>query len=363
MTFYCERLQQSFANPSSVHRLGREALKSLEEARRRLARTLDCLPEEIIVTSGASESINTALRGLFPAGASKPAGLAVCPGEHAATRQTAAALSRAGVRMHPFGLARDGAIDLASAAAVLAEKPLVLTYMLVNNETGAIAPADEIRRLRDTISPRTRIHIDAVQAMGRLPLSFRRLQADLLSLSGHKFGAPRGIGLLLVRRGLTLAPLIEGGGQQDNRRSGTENPPLVETLALAAERAAAAQAAGLERAAALDVRLRSLLLAPGTGLEPVCTTPVVPHILALRIPGLRGETLVNALSAEGIMISAGSACSSRKAAPSPVLHAMGLNDAAAREAVRISLGRDTTEAEIDTAAAALLRLYRQLARP
>ena len=361
--FYCERLEKSFANPSSAHRLGAEARKSLEQALDSLADTFECLPQELIITSGASESINTALKNFFPAGRSWPGGLAVCTGEHAATRETAESLSRKGVEIQTFSLLPSGAIDLESVAAALAAKPLVLSFMLVNNETGAIAPTAAITAMRNKISPRTKIHIDAVQAPGRIPFSFKQTKADLMSLSGHKFGAPRGIGLLIARRGLAVTPLIEGGGQQKNRRSGTENPPLVETLALAAAKATADAQSETGRIAALEQLLRSLLFQEGSLLRPVCTAEKVPHILALQTPGLRGETLVNALSAEGIMISAGSACAARKAAASPILRAMGLSDTAAREVVRISLGRDTTATEINESAAALLRVYNQLARP
>lgn len=362
VAFYADRLRTDFANPSSAHRLGQASLKSLNSARERLARILDCRSDEIITTSGGSESINTALKGLFPAGGRIHGGIATCPGEHAATRNTCAALSRQGVPINPFHLLPDGSMDLVSVEKALNEKPIVLTAMLVNNETGALAPVDQIVKLRDRISPRTRIHIDAVQAMGKIPLSFRRLKVDLLSLSGHKFGAPRGIGLLIVRHGLVLSPLIDGGGQQGNRRSGTENPPLVEALALAAEMAAAVTLQENRRMDGIKTQMQQLLAESGLPIGPVCAAPAVPHILSIRTAGLRGETLVNALSAENIMVSAGSACSSHKATPSPVLKEMGLSDEEARSVVRISFGRTTTEDDTRLASEAIIRLYRQLAR-
>jgi cysteine desulfurase len=165
--------------------------------------------------------------------------------------------------------------------------------------------------------------MDAVQAMGKTHLSFRRTQVDLLSLSGHKFGAPKGVGLLLVRHGLSLLPLIDGGGQQNERRSGTENAPLVEALALAAEITAASTASEFERIQALNLCMQQRLMSSGLPFSLVCTAPVVPHILTLQTPGLRAETLLNALSAENIMISAGSACSTGKTIASPVLKAIG----------------------------------------
>lgn len=362
VALYADRLLNDYANPSSVHLMGQRASKGLTQSCERLSRTLDCKPDEIIVTSGGSESINTALKGLFKPGG-KSGSLAACPGEHAATRNTCAALTRLGVPILPFHLQPDGAIDLDSVERVMHEKPVGLTIMLVNNETGAIAPVEEIVRLRDRLSPRTRLHVDAVQAMGKLPLSFRRLGVDLLSLSGHKFGAPRGIGLLLVRHGLSLTPLIDGGGQQNNRRSGTENPPLVEALARAAELSAEGTVLEAERIQRIRQQMESDLFSEGQPVRALCTVPTVPHILTIHTPGLRGETLVNALSAEGIMISAGSACSSRKSVPSPVLKEMGLSDEDARSVVRISFGRTTTEDDVKTAAAAIIRLYRLLARP
>jgi len=362
VALYADRLLNDYANPSSVHQMGQRASKGLNQSLERLARTLDCKPDEIIVTSGGSESINTALKGLYQPGG-KVGPLAACPGEHAATRNTCATLARLGVPILPFHLQSDGSIDLNSVERVLLEKPVGLTVMLVNNETGVIAPLEEIVRLRDRVSPRTRLHVDAVQALGKLPLSFRKLGVDLLSLSGHKFGAPRGIGLLLVRHGLSLTPLINGGGQQKNRRSGTENPPLVEALALAAELSAAGTAQESERIQRIRQQMESELFTAGLPIGSLCTASTVPHILSIRTPGLRGETLVNALSAEEIMISSGSACSSHKSVPSPVLKDMGLSDEEARSVVRISFGRTTTEEDTKTAAAAMIRLYRLLARP
>ena len=362
VSLYADRILNDYANPSSVHQMGQRARKGLNQSRERLARTLDCKPDEIIVTSGGSESINTALKGLFqPAGKIGP--LAACPGEHAATRNTCATLARLGVPILPFHLHPNGSIDLDSVERVLLEKPIGLTIMLVNNETGAIAPIEEIVRMRDRISPRTRLHVDAVQAMGKLNLSFRKMGVDLLSLSGHKFGAPRGIGLLLARQGLSLTPLIDGGGQQNNRRSGTENPPLVEAIVMAAELSAADTALESERIQRIRQQMESDLFSEGLAISPLCTSLTVPQILTIRTPGLRGETLVNALSAEGLMISAGSACSSHKSSPSPVLKEMGLSDEDARSVVRISFGRTTTEEDAKMAAAAIIRLYRLLARP
>lgn len=359
---YRDLMLEDYANPSSAHRLGQQSLKTLNGARDRLAKVLDCRPDEIIFTSGGSESINSALKGLFPTGG-RVGSIAACPGEHAATRNTCTALTRQGVAIIPFHLQADGSIDLASIENTLLEKPIALTCMLVNNETGVIAPVEEIVRLRDRISPRTRIHLDAVQALGKIPVSFRQLKVDLLSLSGHKFGAPRGIGLLLVRHSLILSPLIDGGGQQGNRRSGTENPPLAEALALASEYASSATLFENGRINAIREIMMQRLLASGLPFSAVCQVRTIPHILSLKTPGLRGETLVNALSAENIMVSAGSACSSSKSAPSPILKEMGLSDEEARCVVRISFGRTTTEEDANQAAEAVIRLYRQLARP
>ncbi len=360
--FYVDRLLRDFANPSSAHRLGQTAKKSLDQSRARIARVLECRPDEIVFTSGGSESINTALKGFF--NPPKTHGLiASCPGEHAATRNTCAALERIGIRTIPIRLGNDGTIHLPSVESALREKPDMLTFMLVNNENGVIAPVDELVALRDRTSPKTKIHLDAVQAMGKIPLSFKKSRVDLMSLSGHKFGAPRGIGLLLVRHGLRINPLIEGGGQQGNRRSGTENPPLAAALALAIELAAERLEEHTTHVRHLRERLDELVFDPALSLAPLTTASTVPHILSVRTPGLRGETIVNGLSAEGIMISAGSACSSHKSTPSPVLKEMGLSDEAARCVIRISLGPTTTEEEINRAAKALTRLYRQLARP
>jgi cysteine desulfurase len=332
-------------NPSSVHRAGRAARRAVEAARRAVAALAGAEEREIVFVSGGSEANQLALRG------SGRRRVLVSAIEHDSVLNAvpdAEAL--------PVG-PNTGTVDLAVLADRLAadDRPALVSIMLANNETGIIQPIAEIAEIVHARGGL--LHCDAVQAAGKLPLDRARLGADLLSLSAHKLGGPQGVGALLVAPDVALTALQTGGGQERGRRAGTENVPGIVGFGCACALAADGLAAYAGIAALRDRAERELLaLAPearsfGAGL------PRLPNTLCITMPGVPAATQVMALDLAGVMVSAGAACSSGKVRPSHVLRAMGASPEAAASAIRISLGWDSTSADIDHLVEAWGALY------
>ena len=320
-------------NPSSVHRFGRAARALVESARRRVAALAGVGPGEVVFTSGGSEANALALTGL------SVASKIVSAIEHESVPAAAPGAERLPVDA-------DGVADLAALAALLARlpAPALVSLMLVNNETGVIQPVAEAAALVHRAGGL--LHCDAVQAAGRLPLDRAALGADLLTLSAHKLGGPAGCGALVVDQRLTLAPLIPGGGQERRRRGGTENLIGIAGFGAAAGLAEADLAAA-PRLAALTARLEQGVLAQTPDATIFgAAAPRAPGITCLARPGRPAETQVMALDLAGIAVSAGAACSSGKARTSAVLTAMGVSDALARCAIRVSLGWGSGEGDV-----------------
>lgn len=320
-------------NPSSVHRWGRAARRLVEDARAAVAALAGTAPDGVVFTSGGTEANHLALLG------SGRERILVSVVEHGSVLQAVPAAERIPVDA-------EGIIDAARLHQLLAgdPRPALVSVMLANNETGIIQPVAriaEIARAHGAL-----FHCDAVQAAGKMPLAAVELGADLLSLSAHKLGGPPGIGALLVTGAAELAPLIRGGGQERGRRAGSENLPGIAGFAAAAEAALAAVADyrrvrelrdGLEAAA---LRAVPEAVAIGAGV------PRLPNTAALSLPGIAAETQVIALDLDGVMVSAGAACSSGKVGPSHVLAAMRTPPDIAQGAIRVSLGWTTREADI-----------------
>ncbi|MEX6723148.1 cysteine desulfurase family protein [Parapedomonas caeni] len=336
-------------NPSSVHQAGRHARDLVEAARGRLATLLNCLPRQIVFTSGGTEANALALRGL-PA-----ARRFVSMVEHESV------LANAGdaVRL-PVDAA--GVVDgeaLSAALATAGPGPKLVSIMLANNETGVIQPIA-------ALAARCRaggawLHVDAVQALGRISVDVAALGADLLTVSAHKIGGPKGVGALVIANDLlTLTPLYGGGGQELGRRAGTENVPGITGFAAALD-ALAAMPEWTARAATLRDALEAALMEAG-GRVFARAIDRLPTTTAVRMPGVKAETQVMAFDLAGIAVSAGAACSSGKVRVSHVLRAMGLDDASAGETIRISLGWGTTAAEIDRLVAEWRRIAARVAR-
>jgi cysteine desulfurase len=340
-------LRDDYGNPSSLHWFGQRARGAVEEARARVAALVGAEPAEIVFTASGSESDNTALRGVSAKAKAPRAGIVCSAVEHHAVLNAAKALGEEGrpvrlARVHP-----SGTLDLEDLAAKLDETTALASLMLGNNETGTVQPVSEAARLARRRG--ALVHCDAVQAAGRLPIDVRALDVDLLTLSAHKLYGPKGVGCLYVRRGTPMAPLVRGGGQERNRRAGTENVAGVVGFGTAAALALEGLESEAIRVAALRDRLEERLLAIG-GARRNGEGPRLPNTTNVSFEGTEAEGLLIALDLEGIAVSTGAACSAGGVEPSHVLRAMGLPAERVQSSLRLSLGRSTTEADVDYAA-------------
>ncbi len=341
----------AFGNPSSAHRFGRTARAGVEEARRKVAAAVGAEPNQVIFTSGGTEADNLAVIGaaLAAGAAGRPMHAAACATDHKAVLAAAHAVTRHGGTESILPVDRRGVLDLAALDRTLESSPAVVSVMWVNNEVGTIQPVEEIgRRCR---AAGAMFHTDAVQAFGQLPVSIEAADATLLTLSGHKIGAPKGIGALVVRSRAAVEAIIHGGSQQFGLRPGTENVPGSVALGRAAELAASEQG---EKAVRLG-RLRDALASRIRAAIPDAVWiaedgPRAPHVLSVAIPGADAEALLMHLDLQGVAASGGSACNTGAAEPSHVLTAMGVPRELALCTVRFSLGRGTVQADIDRAA-------------
>ena len=328
-------------NASSIHQLGQSARSRVEQARASVAALIGARPSEILFTSGATEANATVLHGT---------GLrhVVSAVEHPSIR--AAAANPVVVRVDGNGL-----IDLESLNRALAglEGPALVSIMLANNETGVIQPVAEAARI--THAHGGLLHSDAAQAPGRISVDIRALGADLLTLSAHKMGGPQGAGALYIRDGLTLAPLLQGGGQEKRRRGGTENVAAIVGFGVAADLATDSQELADLRN---EMEARLAAIAPEIAIYSALA-PRLGNTSCFGVPGLSAETALIALDLAGIAVSSGAACSSGTVEPSPVLLAMGVPETTAREAIRVSLGWATTPAEIDHLVESWAIVYRR----
>lgn len=340
-------LGERWGNPSSVHRWGREARAALEEARARFAAVIGASPAEVVFTRGGTEADNLAVLGR--ARADGPRTVAVSAIEHKAVLASAKALAADGWTARVLPVDGDGRLELDALAEILrADRPVLVSVMWANNEVGALQPVEEIAAL--CAEAGAAFHTDAVQALGKLPVGLDRVGVDLAAFSAHKLGGPRGTGALFVRRGTPLEPILFGGGQERGLRSGTEDVAGAVGFALAAELAEAERETVMARIAALRDRLEAGLCERVPGLRVnAAAAPRLPTISNVSAPGADAEMLLMALDLEGVAASSGSACSSGAVEPSHVLTAMGLSADVAGPSVRFSLGRDTTDADVDRA--------------
>jgi cysteine desulfurase len=340
-------LGDRWGNPSSVHRWGREARAVLEDARARFAAVVGASPAEIVFTRGGTEADNLAVLGRGRADGSRT--VAVSAIEHKAVLASAKALVADGGTVRTIPVDADGRVDLdALAEIVRADRPAVVSVMWANNEIGAMQPVEQVAAI--CAEAGVAFHTDAVQALGKLPVRLDAVPVDLAAFSAHKLGGPRGTGALFVRHGTQLHPLLHGGGQERGLRSGTEDVAAAVGFALAAELAEAEREAVMKRIGVLRDRLEAGLCERVPGLRiNAAAAPRLATISNVSAPGADAELLLMALDLEGIAASSGSACSSGAVEPSHVLTAMGLPADVAGPSVRFSLGRETTEADIDRA--------------
>lgn len=342
-----------FANPSALHRPGREAARLVGKAREVCAAALGAAPEEIHFTSGATESNNWAIKGAAMQYASRGRHLVTTEIEHPSVYESFLQLRQAGWEVTFVPPGPDGIVDPARIEAAVRKDTVLVSVMHVNNETGAVQPLQEIGFRVKRANRLTLLHVDGVQGFGRVAGLPADWQADLYSLSAHKLGGPRGAGLLVIRKGITLMPLLAGGGQEQGGRAGTENVAAL----VAAAKAVRISAEKREETAARTGAVRSTLIHFLKGIpEFSVTSPLhgAPHIVHFTYPGMKGEVMARALEERGMIVGTRSSCSSRAADPSRVLLSMGMDARQAQGAVRISFGAAHTTEDAEALSQALL---------
>jgi cysteine desulfurase len=339
-------------NASSIHSAGQRARAGVENARQSVAALIGAKPAEIVFTSGGTESDNLAVIGGV-AGMRRERKHVICsPIEHHAVLNAVEALEKRGVEITWVGVSRAGVVDPDEVRRAIREDTVLITVMHANNELGTIQPVEEIGRI--ALDADVPFHVDAVQSVGKIPVDVNELRADFLSLSAHKIYGPKGVGALYIREGTPMEPLFFGGSSERDRRPGTENVPGIVGLGKAAEIARRELATGLGRLAALRDRLETGILArvPETrvnGIDRENRTRRVPNTTNVTFVGAEGEALVIALDLQGVECATGAACSSGAVLPSHVLTAIGLARTEAKSSLRFSLGRFTTQDDVDHA--------------
>lgn len=356
-------LSSHYGNPSSTHRFGQEARQALEHARHQLARLLGCDVRELVFTSGGTESDNAALHGTLAARAPRKH-IVTSTVEHSAIREPLAALAKSGYTVHLIAVSPGGALDLPQLEQTLsahAADIALASIMWANNETGLLF---DIRAIGDLCRRYgVPLHVDAVQAVGKIPLVLRDLPIDLLSISAHKFHGPKGAGALYLRRGMRWQPWQRGGPQERDRRGGTENVPAIVAMGTAADLAAETllDLTTWPRIARLRDQLEQGIL-QSIPDSHIIGNPAqrLPNTTNIAFAGLEAEAILLLLSEHDICASAGAACSSGSLEPSPILRAMGIPDLIAHGAIRFSLSRFTTEEEIAATLATLPAIIARL---
>ena len=350
-------MTQVYGNPSSTHTLGREARKLLDKSRKQVSAALGCAPGELVFTSCGSESDNWAILG--GAEAMKRRGKHVISSlvEHDAVRKSLDELEARGFEVTRLRPEKDGSVAAQAVLDALRQDTVLVTLRRCNNETGGVTASPALRRAVKEAGSQALLHTDAVQGFLKIPFSAKTLGADLISVSGHKIHAPKGIGALYIRKGLRLKPFVVGGGQEDGRRAGTEAVPQIAAFGAAAELATAHLAENTEHMAALKARTLNTLRETVPELKWIETG--APHILSISLPGWRSEVLMNFLEAQEIYVSRSSAC--KKGARSHVLESIGMDPKTIDGALRVGFCRYNTAEDVDALCAALRQAHDTLA--
>ncbi len=354
---------EEFGNPSSQHRQGQRAKSLLETARTLAARFIGAAPREVLFCGSGTEADIIAIRGALGAAppGDGPAQLITSPMEHDAVEKTCRAMEKEGVGVRRLPVDRMGLVDPDDLRRAIGPETRLVSVIHASSETGVIQPVGELARVCREAN--VLFHSDAVQAGGKLPLSAKELGADMLSFSAHKFHGPKGCGILYVRGGVRLAPLMVGGGQERGLRAGTENVPLLAGAGEAARLAAETREGTAQRLDELRERMESRILdtVPGTVVHSR-GTPRLANTTSLSVAGLEGDTLAINLDLKGFAVSTGSACSSTSPEPSRILGAMGVPEELNRATIRISTGRGTTAEELDRFVDGLADVVQRLRR-
>ncbi len=350
-------MTENYGNPSSTHTKGREANRLLEKARKQVSAALGCTPGELIFTSCGSESDNWAIINGAEAMRRRGKHIISSAVEHDAVRRSLDELESRGFEVTRLAPDEKGGVSLDSVVSALRDDTILVSLMLVNNETGAVTDISSIARAVKKACPAALVHTDAVQGFMKVPFSAKTLGADMISISGHKIHAPKGIGALYIKNGVKLKPFIVGGSQETGRRAGTEAMPQIAAFGAACEIAQAGMAENIARMQSL--RERAVQRLSREIPELVLIGGGSPHILSISLPGWRSEVLMNYLEAKEVYVSRSSAC--KKGGRSHVLEAMGLSSRVIDGAIRIGLSRFTTEEDIDALCSALKEAHDTLA--
>jgi len=346
-------LKQHWGNPSSLYRPGRAAKAAVENARHQIAGCLGCEPNEIVFTAGGTEADNLALRGAVRANRIAGNHVVTSSIEHHAVLHTCKAMEENGCQVTYLPVSEAGQVDPDDVTQSLTDKTVLISIMLANNETGVINPVQKV-----AIAAAERgvlLHVDAVQALGKIPIDLRGLGADLVAFAGHKIYGPKGVGFLYVKHGTPLAPIITGGRHEKGLRGGTENVSGIVGLAKAVVLASDTLDSETTRLEALRNRLETGVCERISRVKiNGISVPRVPNTSNFSFHGVDGESVVLALDLQGICISTGSACSTGDPEPSHVLIAMGLTAREAQGSIRVSLGKATTEEDVDLVLQALV---------
>ena len=350
-------MTECYGNPSSTHTKGREAKTYLDAARAQIAKALGCAVTEVYFTSCGSESDVWAITKGAESMSRRGKHIISSAVEHDAVRKTLADLESRGYEVTYLKPEQDGSISVQAVKTALRSDTVLVTLMMVNNETGGVTDIAGIAKMLKAEGSKALLHTDAVQGFMKLPFSAKKLGADMISISGHKIHAPKGIGALYIKTGVKIKPLIHGGAQESGLRAGTEAMPQIAAFGKAAEIAFAGMKENCEKIAKLRESAASAICAEMP--EAVIIGGGAPHILSVSLPGWRSEVLMNFLEAKGIFVSRSSAC--KKGGRSHVLEAMGLSAPIIDGAIRISFSRMNTQSDVDALVSALKEAHDTLA--
>lgn len=345
-------LRNGFGNASSIHQEGQRARHLVEQARREVASLLNADPKEIVFTSGGTEADNTAIFGAMAASPLERKHFVTTSIEHPAVLQAAEKLEEHGVEVTRIGVDASGVVDPAAIRAAIRPHTVMVSVMHANNETGTVQPIAEIAGICRENG--VLMHTDAVQSAGKIPVDVRNLDVDFLALSGHKLFAPKGVGVLYMRKGVACSPLLYGGKHERGRRPGTENVPSIHGFGIAAKLARSTMETESKRLEHLRNQMEVDILRAISNVAVNCgQSQRLPNTSSLLFTGIDGEPLVIALDLGGFAVSSGAACSSGSVEPSHVLTAIGLSRQDARSCLRISLGPSNTMEQVDALVSAL----------
>lgn len=358
----CEKvakvMRDNYGNPSSLHRLGIAAEKEIKSATEEIAAAFGVRTDEIFYTSGGTESNNLAIAGVCNASRHKK--IIATPIEHPATLNTLYALEEKGYKVEFIPVDKDGRVILSEFESMLSADTALVTAMLVNNEIGSIQPISDMAKLIRKNAPEAVFHVDAVQGFCKVPCRSADLGADMISISGHKIHGPKGTGVLYIKKGTHISPIIFGGGQQKGIRPGTENVPGIAGLGLAAKMCYGNSKESTERMRMLKNRLKDNIGKELNNIRVNTPEKSAPHILNISFGGVRSEVLLHSLENEGIYVSSGSACSSHKKEPSYVLTSIGVEPKMIDGSIRFSLSEFNTKEDIDKTSDAVVTIVKRL---